>query len=312
MIKPVKVILDTDIGPDCDDAAALSILHALADRGEAEIVGVTHCTSSPWGAGCIDAINRYHGRPDIPVGTLKETGFLDEDIYRKYNRHLAENYPNRFEGGMDAPDAADLFRELLAQEADHSVVMIAIGPLRNLLHLLQSGPDRHSSLDGIELVGRKVERLVVMGGAFPSGKEWNFEMCPASAQFVAEHWPTSIMFSGFEIGRDILTGGPLFTHAPADSPVRDAYERYLGEPGSRNSWDLTAVLYGVRGLRDYWEAVTGGSVQVAADGETIWHDTADKGHSYLVQRMDPETMRELLDELLVSRYGDGDLQRWQK
>ncbi|MCQ6561504.1 nucleoside hydrolase [Paenibacillus mendelii] len=302
MMNPVRVILDTDIGPDCDDVAALSILHALADQGEAEIIGVTHCTSNPWGAGCIDAINRYHGRPDIPVGTLNETGFLDEAIHCKFNRHLAENYPNRYADGAGVPDAVDLLRELLAKEADQSVVFIAIGPLRNLLHLMQSIPDRHSDLDGSELIRRKVERLVVMGGAFPSGKEWNFEMCPASAQYVTEHWPTPIMFSGFEIGEHILTGGPLITEAPIDSPVRDAYERYLGETKVRNSWDLTAVLYGVRGLRDYWEAVTGGHVQVEAGGENSWQASEDRGHSYLKQRMEPELLRDLLDELLVSRY----------
>ncbi len=35
---PVHVILDTDIGSDCDDAGALAVLHALADRGEVEIL----------------------------------------------------------------------------------------------------------------------------------------------------------------------------------------------------------------------------------------------------------------------------------
>src|SRR5690606_29052446 len=38
--QPVRVIFDTDLGPDADDAGALALLHALADRGEAEILGV--------------------------------------------------------------------------------------------------------------------------------------------------------------------------------------------------------------------------------------------------------------------------------
>ena len=66
----VKIILDTDMGPDCDDAGALALLHKLEKLGEAEILAVMHCTSSIWGPGCIDAINTYYKRPDIPIGTL--------------------------------------------------------------------------------------------------------------------------------------------------------------------------------------------------------------------------------------------------
>ncbi|MEP1642867.1 MAG: nucleoside hydrolase, partial [Rhodopirellula bahusiensis] len=38
--EPVKLILDTDMSGDCDDAGALPLLHALADRGECEILAV--------------------------------------------------------------------------------------------------------------------------------------------------------------------------------------------------------------------------------------------------------------------------------
>jgi hypothetical protein len=33
----VKIIFDTDMHTDCDDAGALAILHTLADKGECEI-----------------------------------------------------------------------------------------------------------------------------------------------------------------------------------------------------------------------------------------------------------------------------------
>lgn len=35
------------------------------------------CTSSDSIAPCLDAINTWFGRPEIPVGTLKDAGFLD-------------------------------------------------------------------------------------------------------------------------------------------------------------------------------------------------------------------------------------------
>src|SRR5687767_11741616 len=57
--QAVRVILDTDIGPDVDDAGAVAVLHALADRGEARILAMFCCTSSDWGAPCLDALNTY-------------------------------------------------------------------------------------------------------------------------------------------------------------------------------------------------------------------------------------------------------------
>jgi hypothetical protein len=69
---PIKVILDTDNGTDLGDAGAVAVLHALADRGELEILGVMACTSDPYIAPCLDAYNTYYGRPNIPVGTLKD------------------------------------------------------------------------------------------------------------------------------------------------------------------------------------------------------------------------------------------------
>ena len=38
--KPIKIIFDTDIGGDCDDAGALALIHRLCDKGEAELLAV--------------------------------------------------------------------------------------------------------------------------------------------------------------------------------------------------------------------------------------------------------------------------------
>ena len=73
VLNPVPIILDTDIGPDCDDAGAMAVLHVLANNNEAEILGIMCCTSSQWGAPCIDAINTYYGRGYLPVGTYTKS-----------------------------------------------------------------------------------------------------------------------------------------------------------------------------------------------------------------------------------------------
>lgn len=53
----VSIILDTDMDTDCDDVGALAMLHALADNGEAEILGIVCDAPTVWGAPCIEAIN---------------------------------------------------------------------------------------------------------------------------------------------------------------------------------------------------------------------------------------------------------------
>ena len=37
-LVPVKIIFDSDLGPDYDDVGALAFLHAMADSGKAEIL----------------------------------------------------------------------------------------------------------------------------------------------------------------------------------------------------------------------------------------------------------------------------------
>jgi hypothetical protein len=64
----VPIILDTDMDTDCDDAGALAVLHALADRGECEILGTMVSARHPGSAPTVAAINAYYGRPHLPVG----------------------------------------------------------------------------------------------------------------------------------------------------------------------------------------------------------------------------------------------------
>ncbi len=62
------VIIDTDMGNDIDDALALAMLHALASRGECELIGVTLTNSHSAAVPYIRMVNRFYGRGDLPVG----------------------------------------------------------------------------------------------------------------------------------------------------------------------------------------------------------------------------------------------------
>lgn len=78
-LKRVKreILLDTDIGPDCDDAGALALLHHFSKKYGIRISGICNCTSNLYGCGAIDVIGRYCGADDIPIGMTDRKGFWD-------------------------------------------------------------------------------------------------------------------------------------------------------------------------------------------------------------------------------------------
>jgi len=59
---PVALVFDTDIGndvdTDVDDVLALGLIHALAARGECDLVAVTITKDNPLAAPFTDAVNR--------------------------------------------------------------------------------------------------------------------------------------------------------------------------------------------------------------------------------------------------------------
>ncbi len=278
------------------------MLHALADRCEIEIVGMVSATSYEWGAGALDALNTYYGRPDIPIGALKEPGFLERS---DYSRHLAENFPNDLKTAKNAPDAVKLFHDVLESQPDASVTIVSVGPLRTASDLMHSAGGR-------DLVAKKVKEWVVMGGWYPGRSdngEWNFKQDAAAAQYAIENWPTPIMFSGAEVGSGVTTGTRLFSETDEQNPTRKAYEISGGVgDGGRLSWDLTAVLYAARGLEPFFRAVSNGYVRVTdvgdeaieKSGANVWESSPNRGHSYMVKKdPDGKYLGWAMDELVV-------------
>src|SRR6185437_2250268 len=70
-VKPVRLIFDSDMGPDYDDVGAIALLHALADKGEVKILATMASTKYEGVAGVLNVFNTYFNRPDIPIGVPK-------------------------------------------------------------------------------------------------------------------------------------------------------------------------------------------------------------------------------------------------
>jgi len=299
--KPVNIIFDSDMGPDYDDVGAITILHALADKGEANILATMASTKYEGVAGVLNVFNTYFNRPNIPIGVPKGKALELRD-WQHWTDTILAKYPHHAKNNDEAPDAVQLYRKILASQPDNSVTIVTIGFLTNLSNLLNSSTDEYSPLDGRQLIKKKVKLLVCMGGRFPSGYEFNVMKDAAASQNVYENWNTPVIFSGFEIGAKILAGLPLIhNEAIKNDPVKDVFrisiplakEDSLG----RKSWDETAVLVAIKGYSQFY-TLHPGRIKVADDGKNTWDDNG-KGQAYLVEKVDHKEVEKLINELIM-------------
>ena len=293
-----RILLDTDIGPDCDDAAALALCILYARETGSELLGVMHCTSSPWGVGAIRSILRWYGAEQTPVGTLKDPGFLTGPAYEKYNRPLAEEIPAE---ARQAPDCTRLYREILAAQPDHSVEIIGVGPLRNLANLLSSEADSVSPLSGWGLIAKKVARLTLMAGNFApdcTGPEWNVEMDLTYARLILETWPGEINLLGWEAGADVIALREPHALSP-ENPVAQAYRLYAGGAG-RNSWDLCTVQWAMHPDCPFYDPSAPGLVTLDAQGVSRWRPMPGGRHRFLSLAAAPEEIAADMEKTLAA------------
>src|SRR4030095_14868090 len=287
--KPIPVIFDSDMGPDYDDVGAITLLHAFADSGYIHILATVASTKYGGVAAVFNVLNTYFKRPGLLIGVPK-----GKALELKDNQHWTDTlllkYPHKIKKNEEVLSTTEVYRKTLASQTDRSVTIITVGFLTNLSDLLHSSPDEYSTLNGKDLVNKKVKQLVCMAGSFPAGKEWNVRMDAASSKIVFDNWETPILFSGVEIGFTIKTGLPLISNNDIkDSPVKDVYQisipLSLQDSAGRMSWDQTAVLIAVKGYKPWWNIQTG-KIKVAEDGSNSWENGSFL-HSYIVESQSP-------------------------
>lgn len=281
----VRIILDTDMGSDCDDAGALALLHRYADLGKAEITGCIYSSGKvPYGAGIIEAINIYYGRPDIPIGAYygDEVGDpVDKMTAGKLVRDTIA-FGNRIIHNTDTQEQTRLNRKLLAAADDSSITYITIGHTKGLHELLGSGPDDISPLGGRELVSKKVSRWIALGALKANNndnhfvRDWNFffnETAPYT-KFLVENFPGPVYY--IDAGSTTMTGKSMKYTRPGNI-VRTVYRDWLWEVSKktlddqRPSWDLAAVYFAVEGTGEYLVNMGRGLLEFDIEKGSRWH-----------------------------------------
>jgi inosine-uridine nucleoside N-ribohydrolase len=294
---PVKLIFDTDMGNDVDDAMALCMIHSLQKRGAVELLAVTVTKDHPQAAAFVDAVNTFYGYPDVPIGVVRNGATPEPG---KFNKLAAEKnpdgslrYPHDLKSGADAPEAVGLIRRLLTAQPDGSVALVQVGFFTNFARLLDSTPDASSPLNGRDLIAKKVKVFSIMAGAFQTVNwntrhlEYNVVKDVPAAQALAKRWPSPVIWSGFEIGV-----AAAYPHVSIERdfeyvkhhPLKEAYYLYNPPPHDRPTWDPTALLYAVYPDRGYFDLSPPGNVTVEDNGATWYRPGKDgKGlHRFLV------------------------------
>ena len=102
--------------------------HALADRGELELLAVVQNTATTQGVGVVSVLNHYYGRDGVPIGAYGG-GDLKGHTSCGYVADLVEHWPSPIKNSSQARASLDVYRQVLAAQADGSVTISSIRAL---------------------------------------------------------------------------------------------------------------------------------------------------------------------------------------
>ena len=294
------VLYDDDCTSDNDCAVNFATLHKLADAGEITILATVADSAHPLAAPAMKVFNTYYGRPGITIGAYQSanpdkapcaTNKCNESSWLKgLIAHFDLN-----DTRAKYPDCGSVYRTTLAAQPDHSVVIVATGFLTCLAQVLATPEDA-------ALVKAKVTRLVVMGGAYPKGTEFNLKSYPPESDAVFTTWTTAhgyppLWLISFADGAKALSGPP-----PGDDPTTHpaTYAFQLAHSTQRGSWDSMSILFAARGLAykgtTYWKDSGDGTVVMnVATGANTFSTATQSGHHFLINALSNEGFSAILD-----------------
>jgi purine nucleosidase len=187
-----KVLLDTDIGSDIDDAVCLAY---LLSQPECELLGITTVTGEAVRrAQMASALCKLAGR-DIPIYPGAERPLLVPQLQPEAPQAaMLDRWPHQ--EGFPASEAVDFLRQTIRQHPGE-VTLLGIGPLTNIALLFALDPEIPSLL----------KRLVLMCGVFFSPKldarEWNAMLDPHATAIVYRAEPPLHRSIGLDVTEQV-------------------------------------------------------------------------------------------------------------
>lgn len=301
---PPRIIIDTDLSLWWDDATAMGMANVLQQRGKVQILAVMSDVRNPVAVAALNAIDTAYGHASIPIGAVADSSA--DTAAHGYSDVLAKDLPHTIRNSSDAQPAVSLYRHELARQPDHSVTVVAIGGDTNLAGLLRSGSGQGSPLQGHALVARKVKRLVIEDGLFPTGgpplTNERIDVA-ATEEVVGVHgWPTPIAWVDGFTGANTKVGSALCTTVPPKNPMRIVYTKLFncGAPGD-GDWDGPTLLYAVDCVPGaFSELGQGGAAVINAKQGLSWGPAAGHPDEVYVHIADQTALNARIDSLLDS------------
>ncbi len=234
---PEKIIIDTDIGDDVDDAFAA----ALALRSpELEIVGIsTTFGDTETRAKLLDRLLGETGHENIPVAMGNPTEIGGQFTQRRYAEggHFAR---------VSHPKAVDFILEQIRRYPGQ-ITLLAIGPLVNIGALIDRDAETFLKLRRVVLMGGSIERRYGdLGYAKPRGPEaeWNIKNAIPSARKLFASGVSIFMMplDSTQLKLDEVKRAILFQ---AGTPLTDALTLLYHEWGQETPtlFDVMTIAY---------------------------------------------------------------------
>lgn len=293
-----RLLIDTDIGIDSDDALAIAAALALEKQGVCSVAGISTCTTRSNASAAVKAIAEYYG-------FFKETATYDGKTLAcdKINIY-ADSLAKLFSTANAEEESVNFLRRKL-QTAKEKITLVSLGPLTVIAELLLSSPDAVSPLSGVDLVREKTDALYAMAGNFVSREsryagrcndsaEWNVLQNIPAAQHAIDLCPVPIIFCPFEAGAPVLSGQPFDISSPVGLAIKLLCDNWNTAANCRSSWDPITVCEAA-GMQ-LFDISPRGTVTVDDEGNTRF--TANEGtHRYLIERTNPDRTADKLNEL---------------
>lgn len=276
-----KVLLDTDIGTDVDDAVALAYLLSHPD---CELLGITTVTGEANKRASLASVLCQAAGKEIPIYPGAEKPMQGEQ--RQLFAQQAAALP-RWDHQADFPlnQAVDFLANTIRSHPGE-VTLLTIGPLTNIGMLFSDHPDLPELLAG----------LVMMGGSFASDAsanervEWNMAGDPLASEVVYKA-PVRLHRSlGLNVTQQVIMPAEAvreqFT-APLLKPVVDMAEIWFAQfyPSITFHDPLAAATIFEPDLCSYQQ----GTVQIDSvdqPGRTIWQQQEHDGPHQVAMAVD--------------------------
>ncbi|GJJ13414.1 hypothetical protein Clacol_007668 [Clathrus columnatus] len=315
-----KLIIDTDFLTYSDDAGAIAMANILQSMGYSETLGIVSDVTSNYSLPGIAAINTWYCHSNIPLSQTERITNASREpridsTTPEYIKDVSDShrFPQHFDRSQTKTPLR-FYKEILANENDNSVTIVAIGFLTNLNELL-------SSPGGKDLIRRKVRELIIQGGSpnattdpHPAG--YNLEIDLPASHNVIKDWPSPITFLPGFVGKMVQIGQEVLDISETN-PIQLIYQNVTFD-FKWGAYDILAVYYSILGLEEgsleYGNVDGLGTLDFVPDPMGVVEVRTNSVWDYSIAPVAPRrflqlkqsntTISEKLTALLTS-YGDG-------